>query len=314
MSSEIELKFEINQNDIGSLQLFLNQWASSDEAEFMPHSASKRMSSYLKLANTYYDTADYYLRHNGCGLRIRSSCLNNHAEQFEITLKRDSKSLAGLHERAEFNVPLPSSALDLSVLPCKALPENCDIEQLQQDLTPLFTTDFKRQTWLISFASSEIEVALDMGEIIANHQSKPIQEVELELKQGNQNDLLNFAIELSRFHLHLFSQSKASRGYRLLQDLPLIMCRLDPAIEPSLPELLKFWQQNEEYALQTDDLTFYQQMLNQVNRGLTGKNLSIEPELYQWQKALLSISSVAEFAYSEVNTKLKLMLIALVTN
>lgn len=309
MSSEIEFKFEINQTDIDGLQLFLNQWAQSDEAEFLSLSSTQRTCTDLKLTNTYYDTADYYLRNNGCGLRIRG-CQVNNGEHFEITLKRDGKAIAGLHERTEFNVSLPSSTLDLTVLPCLALPNNCDIEQLQQDLKPLFTTDFKRQAWLISFASSEIEVALDQGEIIANDRSKPIREVELEIKQGNKNDLINFAIELSRFHLHLFSQSKASRGYRLLQNIPLTICSLEPINEHDLLYLLKFWQQNEEYALETNDLTFYQQVLNQVNRVLIDKKIAIEPELDQWQKSLLSINSVAEFAYSEINTKLKLIMIA----
>lgn len=313
MSNEIELKFEIKQQDIANLQLFLNQWTSSDEIEFSTLSTKKRVCNQLKLTNTYYDTPDYFLRNHGCGLRVRGS-EDDRGMNFELTLKSDGKAIAGLHERAEFNVALVSSKPDLTVLPRQALPANCDIEQLQQDLKPLFTTNFKRQTWLVAFANSEIEVALDQGEIISNHQSKPILEVELEIKQGNKQDLLNFASELSRFHLHLFSQSKASRGYRLLQNYPLSKCAFDSTIEHNLWLLLQFWQQNEEYALETDDLVFYQQILNQVNQVLFAKYIALEPELSQWQKALLSINSVAEFAYSEINTKLKLLLIEQLVN
>ncbi|OCG07784.1 hypothetical protein A9G13_06110 [Gilliamella sp. wkB178] len=309
MSNEIELKFEIKPQDIGELQLFLNQWTSCDEIEFSTLSTQKRGCNQLKLTNTYYDTPDYFLRNNGYGLRVRGS-EDNRGSHFELTLKSDGKAIAGLHERAEFNVALVNSKPDLTVLPYQALPANSDIEQLQQALKPLFTTNFKRQAWLVAFANSEIEVALDQGEIKSNHQSQPILEVELEIKQGNKQDLLNFAIELSRFHLHLFSQSKASRGYRLLQNRPLTICDFDSIVEQDSSRLLQFWQQNEEYALATNDLVFYQQVLNQVNRVLYAKHIALEPELSQWQSALLSINSVVDFAYSEINTRLKLMLIS----
>ncbi|WP_085246638.1 CYTH domain-containing protein [Gilliamella mensalis] len=312
MSNEIELKFEINNADITALQHYLNQWAHSDELEFAAISQQKRTFSQLTLCNTYYDTADYYLRHHGCGLRVRASN-DSTTTHFEITLKRDKKTIAGLHERAEFNVDLLNSEPDLAVLPYSALPDNCDIERLQQDLLPLFSTDFKRQVWLISFASSEIEVALDQGKINSNGKNKIIQEVELELKQGNKQDLLNFALELSRFHLHLFSQSKAARGYFLLENSLHKICQFDLQIHQDLAQLLKFWQQNEEYALEVNNLDLYQQTLNQINYILIDKNLSLEPEFTQWQMAIMTINSVEQFAFSEINTRLKLMLIANLT-
>ncbi|OCG40906.1 hypothetical protein A9G28_07365 [Gilliamella sp. Fer1-1] len=312
MSNEIELKFEINDNDIANLKCFLEQWADSDEAEFSAISSVKRRSTKFNLTNTYYDTNDHYLRNNHCGLRVRG-CEENHQKKFEITLKRDRKSVAGLHERIEFNVNLPNSEPDLTLLPHAALPDNCNIAQLQQNLLPLFSTDFKRQTWLISFASSEIEVALDQGEIKSNQKVKIIQEVELELEQGNKQDLLNFALELSRFHLHLFSQSKAARGYLLLKNSPLKSCQFDIKMNQNLTQLLNFWQQNEEYALETNNLNFYQQTLKQISNVLADKNLSLEPEFTQWQEALLSFNSIEKFAFSELNTRLKLALIANLT-
>ncbi|NUF26681.1 CYTH domain-containing protein [Gilliamella sp. ESL0254] len=309
MSNEIELKFEINTSDIASFKSFLDQWSDCDEAEFSAISSTKRSFTKLNLTNTYYDTNDHYLRNHGCGLRVRGSD-DGLVKRFEITLKRDKKSIAGLHERAEFNVDLPDSVPDLTVLPCHALPNGCDVALLQRDLQPLFTTDFERQAWLISFANSEIEVALDQGQISSNNQSIPIKEVELEIKQGNKQDLLNFAIELTRFNLHLFSQSKASRGYRFLNNLAPKKCVYALSSQCDLSELLEFWQQNEEYALEVDDLAYYLQTLNQVNDQLTNKPLSHEPEFAQWQTALLSVNSLKAFAFSEINTKLKLMLIA----
>ena len=300
MSNEIELKFQINQSDIEQLQYYLNQWVCCDEAEF---SSQQHLVNQLNLTNTYYDTEDHFLRLNGCGLRIRTT-ETEQSKCFEITLKSKGNSVGGLHERIEINQPLPNDKLDLSVLPKEALPNGLT------QLRPLFTTNFKRQTWLISFANSEIEVALDLGQITSNGQSMPIQEVELEIKQGNKQDLLNFAIELSRFNLHLFSQSKASRGYRLLDNLTLTPTVLSSQIEQDLAGLLNFWQQNEEYALANNDLIFYKQLLIQINEILINKNLQIEPEFKQWQMAIPFIDSIKQFAYCEVNNKFKLLLMA----
>lgn len=300
MSNEIELKFQINQSDIEHLQNYLNQWVFCDEAEF---SSQKNLTNQLNLTNTYYDTENHLLRQNGCGLRIRST-EDGQNKCYEITVKSKGNSVSGLHERIEINRPLPNDKLDLSVLPKEALPNGLI------QLNPLFTTNFKRQTWLVSFANSEIEVALDIGSITSNGQSKPIQEVELEIKQGNQQDLINFAIELSRFNLHLFSQSKASRGYRLFLNIPLTPSVYSPQIEQDLPSLLNFWQQNEEYALENNDLNYYKQLLIQINEILINKNFEIEPEFEQWQIAIQHINSIKKFAYSEVNTKFKLRLIS----
>ena len=300
MSNEIELKFQINQSDIEQLQNYLDQWVCCDEVEF---SSQQHLVNQLNLTNTYYDTEDHFLRLNGCGLRIRTT-ETEQSKCFEITLKSKGNSVGGLHERIEINQPLPNDKLDLSVLPKEALPNGLT------QLRPLFTTNFKRQTWLISFANSEIEVALDLGEITSNGQSMPIQEVELEIKQGNKQDLLNFAIELSRFNLHLFSQSKASRGYRLLDNLTLTPTILSSQIEQDLAGLLNFWQQNEEYALANNDLIFYKQLLIQINEILINQNLQIEPEFKQWQMAIPFIDSIKQFAYCEVNNKFKLLLMA----
>ncbi|MCX8649197.1 CYTH domain-containing protein [Gilliamella sp. B2776] len=306
---EIELKFGIATNNIHDLKLFLNQWTSCDQAEFETASKIQNNINELKLYNTYYDTQDYYLRSNGYGLRIRGT-QNKFGKQFEITIKHGNKAVAGLHERSEFNANLPDDHLDLTLLPSSAFPKDCNITNLQKMLHPLFSTHFDRQTWLISFANSEIEVALDQGEIISDGKSKLIQEVELEIKQGNKDDLINFAIELSRFNLHLFSQSKASRGYRLLKNVPLNCTPFCLQIQHDLSSLLNFWQKNEEYALENTDLAFYQQLLLQISEILANHDIANESEFKQWQQAITSIHSVSDFAYSPVNTVLKLMLIA----
>ncbi|MDF7668010.1 CYTH domain-containing protein [Orbaceae bacterium ESL0727] len=376
MNHEIELKFEINAVDIAPLATFLTQWVESDHVaaahplaamgdrggQKIAHGAATPAAiNRLALINRYYDTADYYLRQHGYGLRVRGSCDNNigcndnpvcHSEQndeqtanlqnyrYEITVKHSGTITAGLHERAEFNADLPNAELDLSVLPAIAFPPQCDIKQLQQNLIPLFCTNFRRKTWLIAFANSEIEVALDQGNITAQDKVMPIQELELEIKQGNKRDLVNFAMELSRFHLHLFSQSKAARGYRLYQNQPLTQIAIGASsttanlsgnnaaitdekskmvvIGESYPlsQLLHDWQQNEEYALAKGDLSVYLQTLAQVKQALSDflasqGDYNLMVMFVRWCSEFPVTPTVAKFAYSEVNTQLKLALIAL---
>ncbi len=311
MSKEIELKFQIDQTQIDALRHFLNQWVASDDAQLRSQKQQTTCTAHpMMLSNIYYDTKDNDLRRNRCGLRVRIIERCNQTE-YELTLKSDKKSLAGFSERNEYNVNLPDAMPNLSLLPICALPANIDVAQLQLDLIPLFSTNFKRQTWLVSFAQSEIEVALDQGCITANNNAVPILELELEIKQGNKQDLIQFAIELSRFKLHLFSQSKAARGYALLATMPLKTQSFDQQCTQNLSQLLAFWQQNEEVALETNDLIFYQKVLSSVEQTLSQMNVPCESEFSAWQVACKSVQSVKDFAYSQINTTLKLMLFLL---
>ncbi|HBO38878.1 MAG TPA: inorganic triphosphatase [Pasteurellaceae bacterium] len=90
-------------------------------------------------------------------------------------------------------------------------------------LQPVFDTNFERHSWLIEcHGGTEIEVALDRGDIKADGKIEPICEVEFELKQGKLDDLLTFVSGLSLTDgIRLSSASKAKRGYRLAGLLPL---------------------------------------------------------------------------------------------
>ncbi|MDF7671298.1 CYTH domain-containing protein [Orbaceae bacterium ESL0721] len=312
MSQEIELKFAINSADIAPLTQFLMQYATPN---------------HLILTNTYYDTADNYLRDHGYGLRVRKTEYKQN-EHYEITLKRKGTMVAGLHERAEFNGDLPNKNPDLSQLPPNALPANCDLKQLQQSIIPLFQTDFSRQTWLVNIADSQIEVALDQGKIKTDSEACTIQELELELKYGSKGDLIDFALQLCRFHLRLFSQSKAARGYLLLQaksqKLPSQKLPSQKMVESvpltehqslkvKLSELLQYWQHNEESALMHNDLSNYVETFIKVAQRIQSLVTHLNDDdkllIIQILKAidLSAVTTATELAALSTPLKLRLM-------
>lgn len=247
MSLEIELKFALQNESIDKLSDFFSAYRVLSQPCYY-------------LTNTYLETSDNYLRRHGCGLRLRGIGQEANHIEYELTMKREGNSIAGLHQRLEFNVALADDQVDIALLPKEAFPDNADIPQLQTAIQPLFTTNFHRQIWLVEYQGSEIEIAFDRGSISANQRSVPIQEIELELKQGSAQALIEFALLLSSLGIRLFSLSKAARGYALVHNKPLSLPTLTAlsltdettvfdALMINLQSILAGWQEHEEYLL-----------------------------------------------------------------
>src|SRR5262249_57926711 len=82
---------------------------------------------------------------------------------------------------------------------------------------PVFETVVQRTTRSIKVQNSEIEFAIDNGEVRAGDERQDLREAELELKAGSAEGLLLAAEKLLDGHkLKLCSRSKAERGYRLV--------------------------------------------------------------------------------------------------
>ncbi|OON41920.1 inorganic triphosphatase [Izhakiella australiensis] len=241
MTIEIEIKFIANDEAVSNLPHWLAAWPHQ-------HCAGE------KLTNIYFETSDNQLRRWDMGLRIRGF-----GDRYEMTLKGKGDSIGGLHQRAEYNVPLSQPTLDIALLPTEIWPENTDVAALQQRLSALFSTHFVREKWTISYQQSEIEVAFDRGEVAAGDLSEPLHEIELELKSGERQDLMAFAAELARYDgLRLGSLSKAARGYALaqgnperpLRPLPLLAVKNKARVEEGMQAALQLglaqWQYHEE--------------------------------------------------------------------
>ena len=83
-------------------------------------------------------------------------------------------------------------------------------------LRPLFQTRIERGFYHVESNGSEIEVAVDRGEIEAAKSWSPVHEVELELKKGDPAELFAVARRLAAsVPLRLAVKTKAERGYEL---------------------------------------------------------------------------------------------------
>ncbi|MCO7520507.1 MULTISPECIES: CYTH domain-containing protein [unclassified Pseudomonas] len=169
-----------------------------------------------ELLNQYFDTPQRDLSAARVALRLRRD-----GEVIIQTLKCRGQSVAGLSERNEYEWQLDKVKLDL-----KKLDDSCWPEQLaeldKKTIKPLFTTDFTREyaeiAWGRGKAKVVIEAAIDQGFVVAGKRKEAICELELELREGAPEALLELAAELSAsLALMPCDISKAERGYRLLE-------------------------------------------------------------------------------------------------
>lgn len=200
MQPEIELKICLIPSNIPHLQ----NWLTTLEP---------LKTEQMVLTNIYYDTPERFFQQHKMGLRVRGK--NAH---YELTLKTEGQIIGGLHIRPEYNLPLETSQPTFKRLVSTHNLQIEHSEEIEQRLTPEFSTDFKRTTWLIQHKESEIEIALDQGEIKTVEKQEELCEMEFELKQGSLADLLSLLHEMpKRDGMWLGSMSKAERGYLLAE-------------------------------------------------------------------------------------------------
>jgi inorganic triphosphatase YgiF len=107
----------------------------------------------------------------------------------------------------------------------------------------VYETHFQRTAWNLRMPDgSRIEMALDVGEIVAGDKSEALCEVELELKSGTVDALYALAHTLaSRVLLIPFDASKAERGARLAAGKPCgPVGAVLPRLQKSMPACAAF--------------------------------------------------------------------------
>lgn len=161
-----------------------------------------------KLLNTYYDTPDLQLHARRIALRFRKK-----GWDWLLTVKSAEPASGGLAVRNEWECAATPGNFDFSHVDRKELRDQ--LSDIAPTLRPIFTTDFKRQTWQVPFGESLIELALDRGEISGGKTKARICEVELELISGRIEDIFGLTRKLqAHIHLRPSVASKAERGYR----------------------------------------------------------------------------------------------------
>jgi len=179
--------------------------------------AVSRRAKRYHLISTYFDTPASDLADRGMALRIRR------IGKVRIQgLKVATKGAAGLANFLEFETPIKGDAPDLSLIGDVDVREKLLRAGFWDQLRPLFRTEFDRASWLIPFRQSSIEFSWDHGRIQAGRRSEPINELELELKDGTPEDLFGAAEALlESLPYRISTRTKAARGMALVRgDLP----------------------------------------------------------------------------------------------
>ncbi|HHB93153.1 MAG TPA: CYTH and CHAD domain-containing protein, partial [Thioploca sp.] len=196
---ETELKLLLNPKDIDKVK---------------QHPLLRQQTDSQRLYSIYFDTVEHDLLRNKIGFRIR------HIGDKKVqTLKTAGSGIGGLHTRQEWETFITSDTPDYEKIPAAALsylPDNF------ASIKPIFITNFKRITWLLTIENSTIEVALDQGKVETTTDSRSISEIELELKSGSKIILYKVALLLlNDIPFTIGNKSKAAIGYALCKPKPL---------------------------------------------------------------------------------------------
>ena len=161
------------------------------------------------LLSHYYDTPDEALAAAGASLRLRTEAAGRTVQTLKTGL--------GL-VRDEVEAEVAPGHLDLSWPELASL----GLAAIGPDpLAPRFSVHVRRRSGVVEAGASRIEAAFDEGEIRAGDRREVVCEVELELLEGDREDLLTLARRLAaELPLTLSLRSKSARGSDLAADRP----------------------------------------------------------------------------------------------
>ncbi len=209
---EIELKLRINQSN--APRLF-------EHPEIQQRIVTPPQTR--RLVSVYFDTPALQLLDAGISLRVRSM-----SGGWFQALKSTGSSVAGLHQRMEWEDIITGAEPDFSKITEPGLAAIFSDLKLREALRPIFTTDVSRTEWQLSYQTSHIELALDIGKLIIHPiadetiaTESDISEIELELRQGKPGDIFALAIALQQtIALTIENTSKAEYGYAHFRQTP----------------------------------------------------------------------------------------------
>lgn len=198
---------------------------------------SCRKSTHQNSYEVYLDTPDQVLHDKGVTLLIRRVG-SAHSQRWLQTLKTGGRGYSGLSQRGEWELPVASARLSLAAL--KTTPW-ADIDTggtVFDALVPSFATSFKRTSWSVHRPDgSVIEVALDIGHIMADEKSTPVCELVLELLTGQPAALFELAHHIAcTVAVIPVTTSKAERGFALANGrLHTPLAAMPPKLAADLP-------------------------------------------------------------------------------
>ncbi len=163
-----------------------------------------------QLVSIYFDTRNLALRDRGVSLRVRRT-----GRQRLQTVKASS---AVPMARSEWEAEIDRDRPELELI------RHTDVapiftEAVARHLKPVFETRIERTAMSLQIGRSDIELALDKGDVAVGDDSVDIAEIEIELKQGEGRDVAVLAQKLAReIPLTFAARAKAEWGYALVED------------------------------------------------------------------------------------------------
>lgn len=211
--SEIELKFVVDEPAARQLRTRVRTLNLASGA------AKTRM-----LRSVYLDTPEHRLKHAGIALRLRRD-----GRRWVQTVKTARQLNGGLSQAGEVESPAPGGRVSLEGIP--NLSVRAQVLQCVNGsvLEPVCETVIKRTAIeLVSGNGTRAELAIDVGEILANGRSEAFREAEIELLEGPPRGLFDIAQALlPDAGWHFSRLSKGARGYLLAAE-----GRIEPTLRP----------------------------------------------------------------------------------
>ena len=188
MGREFELKYQAAPETIAAIR--------EKFGEFTP----------ISMETTYFDTEDLALRKRKWTLRQR---LENGRAVCTVKTPLPDGS------RGEWEVESPDLAAGAARLCAMGAPKEI-LDYVNRGVAPFCGARFTRLAKTIDLPGGKAELALDAGVLLGGGREQPFAEVEVELKQGRDEDAVAFAQTLaSRFGLTQEPKSKLRRALEL---------------------------------------------------------------------------------------------------
>lgn len=171
----------------------------------------------LRMDAVYFDTADLDLTAKKISVRIRLE-----GDKYVATVKEKGSSENGLHRRVEVNVDLPKDAphdrADVELFKGTDVYDDLKDAAKGKALIPVTEMKFTRNLALIDTGKSVSEISTDRGTMKTGDKTAPIMEMEIELKKGDEHDMIATGDIIKRmFNLKPEDRSKFKRAIDLMK-------------------------------------------------------------------------------------------------
>jgi inorganic triphosphatase YgiF len=206
MGTEIEVKLAASKKTLERIE----------RAENFPEWNVEKKGK-IHLVSHYFDTYNFQLLYNNLAYRVREEGGNKVA-----TLKSNGKTRNGIYVREEANkLLLDGEDVTSRAFLMQNFPKILEIIN-NEPLKEMLTVDNERHIIYFKKGNTLVEGSLDFLYFLKGKRKLPYNELELELKEGKEEDLKKLSDFLKKsFHLSLSGASKYEMGLRSFNMIPL---------------------------------------------------------------------------------------------